>query len=87
MYAIAEGLTVLSWFELPDDEQPPRHIWWSDELINDWFRNVKEERKSSSRKRQKLSSYEQADDVPMTSNELIDRSGPYPKLKSDGDTA
>lgn len=80
VYAISEGLTVLSWFEnLPDDEQPPRHIWWSDELINEWFRNVKEKRKKGSKK--KGSSYEEADDVPMSQNELIDRSGSVPVFK------
>jgi hypothetical protein len=78
--AVHEALTVLSWYEnLPDDEQPPRHIWWSDELIVEWFRNVKENRdKKSSGKPQ--TSYDQADDVPMADNALIDRSGPIPKV-------
>ncbi len=81
MYALNEALTVLSWYEnLPEDEQPPRHIWWSDDLVADWFRNVKEERnKKSSGK--KASSYEQSEDVPMMSNEMIDRSGKVPVIK------
>ena len=81
MYAVNEALTVLSWFEnLPDEEQPPRHLWWSEELVSEWLQNVKEKRKEG-RGGSRKSSYEQADDVPMQENELIDRSGPYPKLK------
>ena len=81
MYAVSEALTVLSWFEnLPEEEQPPRHIWWSDELVADWFRNVRTKRgKASSGK---TSFYEQSEDVPMMQNELIDRSGEVPVVKS-----
>lgn len=79
--AVSEALTVLSWFEnLPDDEQPPRHIWWSDELLTEWFRNVKQKRKEGSSKRGARTSFQEADDVPMNQNTLIDRSGPVPKL-------
>lgn len=83
MYAVSEALTVLSWYEnLPEDEQPPRHIWWSDDLLEQWFRNVKENRKNDSGEGHRpRSSYEEADDVPMAQNELIDRSGPIPKLR------
>ncbi len=84
VYAVSESLTVLSWFEnLPDDEQPPKAIWWSDELIAEWFRNVKENRKKDrDSKGKRKSSYEQAEDVPMAQNDMIDRSGPYPVIKS-----
>ncbi len=84
MYAIAEALTVLSWFEnLPDNEQPPRHIWWSEDLIAEWFRNVKEDRKKDSGSSQKTeSSYDRSENVPMSQNELVDRSGSIPKLMS-----
>jgi hypothetical protein len=83
VYAINESLDVLSWFEnLPDDEQPPRSIWWSEALQAEWFRNVKENRKNKhSRGGKKRSSYEQAQDVPMMQNEMIDRSGPVPVVK------
>jgi hypothetical protein len=81
VYAVNEALTVLSWFEnLPEDEQPPRHIWWSDELVSDWFRNVREDREKKSGKK-KSSSYEQSEDVPMMQNEMIDRSGEFPVIK------
>lgn len=69
--AVNHALTVISWFEnLPRDEQPPRHIWYSAELVDEWFRDVEHKRSSkygASGKRR--SSYEEADDVPMSSNE------------------
>jgi len=66
--AVNHALMVISWHEnLPRDEQPPRHIWWSGELLDKWFRNVEEERSSRSAKRSP-SSYEDADDVPMSQN-------------------
>lgn len=73
MSAVNLGLSVISWHEnLPAEEQPPRHIWWSEELLEQWFEGVRERRKeryggTGSRSR---SSYEQADDVPMADNEL-----------------
>ncbi len=80
VYAISEALTVLSWFEnLPDDEQPPRHIWWSDELVSEWFRNVKQKRTESTPTQ---STYSEATDVPMSDNQMIDRSGPIPVIKA-----
>lgn len=80
VYAVSEALTVLSWYEnLPDEEQPPRHIWWSDEMLSEWFRNVKANRKKETGSPR--SSYSEAEDVPMSENELIDRSGPIPVFK------
>lgn len=62
------ALQVISWHEnLPRDEQPPRHIWWSEDLLASWFRNVQEGREAKSTKR---SSYDDAEDVPMEQNEL-----------------
>lgn len=85
VYAIGEALTVLSWMEnLPDDEQPPRSIWWSDKRVSEWLRNVKEDRASGNKRpTRKKSSYEQSEDVPMAENELIDRSGPVPVIRYD----
>ncbi len=68
--AVNTALTVLSWFEnLPKDEQPPRAIWWSGDLLDDWFTEVKERRdsKSTSKKR---SSWDEGTDVPLADNEL-----------------
>lgn len=69
--AVNHALTVISWHEnLPKDEQPPRHIWHSAELVDAWFRDVEEQRESKYGGRGKRSSYDEADDVPMTGNEL-----------------
>jgi hypothetical protein len=68
--AVNVGLQVLSWFEnLPKNEQPPRHIWWSDDLLSEWFENVEEERaaRSSGKKR---TSWDTGEDVPLMQNEL-----------------
>ncbi len=68
--AVNTALMVISWHEnLPRDEQPPRAIWWSGELLDEWFRNVEDERSSKSGSK-KRSSYDEADDVPMESNVL-----------------
>jgi hypothetical protein len=68
--AVNQALMVISWYEnLPRDEQPPRHIWWSDELLDEWFTNVQENRGSRS-DRGRRSAYQDAKDVPMTENEL-----------------
>ena len=68
--AVNTALQVISWFEnLPRNEQPPRHIWWSERLLDEWFTNVEEDRNAKTGKR---SSYSDADDVPMMSNELAE---------------
>lgn len=68
LVGINHALMVISWHEnLPKDEQPPRHIWWSDELLDSWFQDVRNNRESRHKKR---SSYDDADDVPMMQNEL-----------------
>ncbi len=72
--AVNHALMVISWYEnLPRKEQPPRHIWWSDELLDEWFRNVQEDRDAG----RKRSSYQDAEDVPMTSNELAAQYRPH----------
>ena len=70
--AYNEALQVLSWYEhLQKDEVPPRHIWWSGELLDEWFEEVQERRKQSPSKRR--SAYDAADDSPMMGNELVNR--------------
>lgn len=70
---------MLSWFEnLPEDEQPPRHIWHSDKLLSDWFEDVELKRKQKSSGKH-VSSYEDADDAPMMGNELVNREDLIPK--------
>ncbi len=69
--AVNTALMVLSWHEnLPRDEQPPREIWWSGELLDKWFKNVEDDR--SSRSTKKSSSYDDADDAPMSGNVLTE---------------
>lgn len=72
--AVNHALTVISWHEnLPKDEQPPRHIWHSVDLVDEWFRDVEKNRDvkygNSGKKR---TSYEEAEDVPMSRNELAE---------------
>lgn len=77
--AINDALSVISWHEnLPEDEQPPRHIWWSEELLEQWFQGVRERRKekTGSAGSRRRSSYDDADDVPMAENELAARYRP-----------
>ena len=64
------ALQVLSWYEnLPSDERPPHSIWWSDELLDQWFTDV-EEKRNSRHGGGKGSSYDRADDAPMSENEF-----------------
>lgn len=68
--ALNHALTVISWHEnLPKDELPPRHIWWSADLVEQWFTDVEEKRTSKYSGKRKRSAYDEADDVPMTSND------------------
>jgi hypothetical protein len=65
------ALSVIGWYEnLPEEEQPPRHIWWSEEKLAKWFKEVKEARDAGTSPAGGRSSYDAADDVPMTDNEL-----------------
>lgn len=65
------ALAVISWYEnLPKKEQPPRAIWWSDSLLDEWFQNVQDSR--DTRSGGTTSAYDKADDAPMTDNELAD---------------
>jgi hypothetical protein len=69
--ALNHALTVISWHEnLPKDEQPPRHIWWSGDLVAEWFADVEEQRNSRYGGKRKRSSYDEAEDVPMMDNDL-----------------
>ena len=71
--AVNVALTVISWHEnLPKEEQPPRMIWHDSDLVEEWFRDVEEKRKSKYGGKGRRSSYDEADDVPMTSNELAE---------------
>ncbi len=69
---------ILSWHEnLPKEEIPPRHLWWSGDLLENWFEEVegKRKRKASG----KRSTYEAADEVPSMGNQLVDRDELIPR--------
>lgn len=71
--AVNHALTVISWFEnLPTEEQPPRHIWYSADKVDSWFRDVEKKRAEKHGNPGKRSSYDEADDQPMTRNELAE---------------
>lgn len=69
---------VLSWHEnLPKDEVPPRNLWWSGDLLDNWFEDVERRRKKKSSG--KKSTYEAADEVPSMGNQLSDREELIPR--------
>lgn len=62
---------ILGWYEnLPKEEVPPRHIWWSGELIDQWFEDVEKRRKKKTSKGG--STYDDADEVPSMGNQLAE---------------
>jgi hypothetical protein len=69
--AVNEALMVLGWHEnLPKDEIPPRNIWWSGKLLDQWFEDVERRRDKKSGTRR--STYDEADDVPSMGNTLAE---------------
>lgn len=78
LFAVNEALMVLSWHEnLTKDEIPPRHLWWSGELLDKWFQAV--EKKRTNKGGSTRSTYDEADDAPMMGNELFDKTELVPK--------
>lgn len=51
--AIARGNSILRFFELPDDERPPRRIWLDDERLEEWFAEVNRKRSARAEGRDK----------------------------------
>lgn len=71
MHAVNEALMVISWHEnLPKDEVPPRHIWWSGDLLDNWFEDVDRRRKRKTTG--KSSTYDEADETPSMGNQLAE---------------
>jgi len=69
---------VLSWFEnLQKDEVPPRRLWWSADLLDDWFKDVDKRRTKKTQGKQ--STYEGAEEVPSMGNQLVDREALIPR--------
>lgn len=61
---MSHALSVLSWMELPEDEQPPESIWLNPELLNDHFESLAAKRKAQA------SGTETVEDAPMLQNEI-----------------
>lgn len=60
---MSHALTVLSWFELLEDERPPERIWLDDDAIGEHFERVDQARKSGTK-------YDAVPDADMDQNEL-----------------
>jgi hypothetical protein len=76
--AVNEALMVLSWHEnLPKDEVPPRNLWWSGDLLDNWFEDVERRRKKKSSG--KKSTYEAAEESPSMGNQMFDREELIPR--------
>lgn len=41
---MSEALTVLGYFEISEDEQPPEEMWGNDDQLVSWFEEVKRQR-------------------------------------------
>lgn len=39
--AVSAAMSVLGWFELPEDQVPPEEYWHSPDLVDEWFKAVK----------------------------------------------
>lgn len=49
MEAISAAMSVLGWFELPEDQVPPEEYWQSPALVEDWFKAVKQRQENRSK--------------------------------------
>jgi hypothetical protein len=64
--AISKGLQILGYFELPEEDQPKTSIWNHPELLDDWFKLVKERRLNPNT--EKIA--DEWNDVDLDQNEL-----------------
>lgn len=55
---------ILSYWELPEEDQPNERIWGDDEALSAWFEMVKERRKARSRGEEPM------EQVPQVTNDL-----------------
>lgn len=65
--AVDHALTVLGFFELPDDERPPQGIWADPEAVGEFFERV------AARRQARASGMEVVDDdaaAPLLTNEV-----------------
>lgn len=64
--AITKALTILGYFELPEDESPDESIWNHPEKLDEWWEQVKSARDEKYGNTSKNESWE---DVDMDENE------------------
>lgn len=68
---------ILGWYSnLPKEEIPPRNLWWSGKLLDQWFEDVERRRNKKSGKK---STYDEADEVPSMGNQLVDKESLIPR--------
>jgi len=65
--AVNEALRVLGYFEMPLDDQPPRHIWGNPDRLDEWFKAVKQ-RRLNPVKSQSMEAIEDAEDDYLDSD-------------------
>lgn len=62
--AISHANKILTWYEnMPEDDIPPEWMWAFDDLLNEWFDDLKASRGTSN-------STPEHTEVPMMENEL-----------------
>jgi hypothetical protein len=68
--AIGQANKILSWYEnLAEDDIPPEWMWGFDDLLEEWFDDIRAARASGS------TPTEQHTEVPMMENELASGRG------------
>ena len=67
MIAVESALAVIGYYELSEEDRPPRNIWHHSERLEEWFAAVKE------RWRNPNASDDKVDTSNWTSNALADQ--------------
>lgn len=65
-------MSVLSWMEMPDEDQPPEHMWMNDKMIGDHFDLVRQRYKEKYSGGDGMESVPEAG-TPMQDNEYVSR--------------
>jgi hypothetical protein len=59
-------MSILSFYELPEEDRPPEEFYGDDEAMSQWFESVRARRRNGSGGSDDV-------EVPMTRNEIIPR--------------
>lgn len=65
MEAISAAMSVLGWFELPEDQIPPDEYWHSPALVEEWFETVKRRQSDRSKGVESI-------DMPESDDDYVD---------------